>query len=42
VVRSQSGLTKTEIVEAIVHLAFYAGRPTAMSATQAAQEDFAA
>jgi len=37
----QNGLTKTELKEAIVHLAFYAGRPKAMSAIQVAKQIFA-
>ncbi|MGN9845474.1 carboxymuconolactone decarboxylase family protein [Nonomuraea sp. H19] len=28
----ENGLSKEELVEALTHLAFYAGRPTAMSA----------
>jgi 4-carboxymuconolactone decarboxylase len=37
----QNGLTETEIVEAITHLAFYAGWPRAMSAIVAAKQTFA-
>ena len=37
----QNGLTETELVEAIVHLAFYAGWPRAMSAIAVAKEVFA-
>lgn len=37
-----NGLTKDEIIEAITHLAFYAGWPKAMSAIQVAREAFAA
>jgi 4-carboxymuconolactone decarboxylase len=37
-----NGLTKAEIIEAITHLAFYAGWPKAMSAIQIAREAFAA
>src|SRR4051794_33586791 len=33
----QSGVTETELVEAIVHLAFYAGWPRAMSAITVAK-----
>ena len=36
----ENGLTETEIVEAITHLAFYAGWPKAMSAIGAAQKIF--
>jgi 4-carboxymuconolactone decarboxylase len=36
-----NGLTKDELVEAITHLAFYAGWPCAMSAATAAKEVFA-
>jgi len=35
-----NGLTKDEIIEAITHLAFYAGWPAAMSAAQIAKEVF--
>jgi 4-carboxymuconolactone decarboxylase len=37
----QNGLTETELKEAIVHLAFYAGWPKAMSAIQVAKQVFA-
>ena len=37
----QNGLTETQLVEAIVHLAFYAGWPKAMSAIQVAKKAFA-
>jgi 4-carboxymuconolactone decarboxylase len=37
----QNGLTETELVEAIIHLAFYAGWPKAMSAIQVAKQVFA-
>ncbi|WP_345763127.1 carboxymuconolactone decarboxylase family protein [Diaminobutyricibacter sp. McL0608] len=36
-----NGLTETEITEAIIHLAFYAGWPKAMSAIQVAEKVFA-
>jgi 4-carboxymuconolactone decarboxylase len=36
----QNGLTETELVEAIVHLAFYAGWPRAMSAIGVARKVF--
>jgi 4-carboxymuconolactone decarboxylase len=36
----QNGLTQTEIVEAITHLAFYSGWPKAMSAIMAAKQAF--
>ncbi len=36
----QNGLTETELVEAIVHLAFYAGWPRAMSAIAVAEKVF--
>lgn len=38
----QNGLTETELVEAITHLAFYAGWPRAMSAMAVAKQVFAA
>ena len=38
----RNGLTETEIVEAITHLAFYTGWPRAMSAITAAKQAFAA
>jgi 4-carboxymuconolactone decarboxylase len=37
----QNGLTETELKEAIIHLAFYAGWPKAMSAIQVAKSVFA-
>ncbi|HEX8109221.1 MAG TPA: carboxymuconolactone decarboxylase family protein [Kofleriaceae bacterium] len=37
----QNGLTETELIEAIVHLAFYAGWPKAMSAIPVAKKVFA-
>jgi len=37
----QNGLTETELIESIVHLAFYAGWPKAMSAVQVAKKVFA-
>ena len=37
----QNGLTETELKEAVVHLAFYAGWPKAMSAIQVAKSAFA-
>lgn len=37
----QNGLTETELKEAIVHLAFYAGWPKSMSAIQVAKQVFA-
>jgi len=36
----QNGLTETELQEVIVHLAFYAGWPKAMSAVQVARRVF--
>ena len=36
-----NGLTETELQEAIIHLAFYAGWPRAMSAIQVAKAAFA-
>lgn len=36
-----NGLTETELKEVIIHLAFYAGWPRAMSAISVAQEVFA-
>ena len=36
----ENGLTKDELIEAITHLAFYAGWPPAMSAVQAARRVF--
>lgn len=35
-----NGLTREELVEAITHLAFYSGWPTAMSALKAARQVF--
>lgn len=37
-----NGLSEEELVEAITHLAFYSGWPTAVSAIRAAKEVFAA
>jgi 4-carboxymuconolactone decarboxylase len=37
----QNGLTEAELKEAIMHLAFYAGWPKAMSAIQVAKQVFA-
>ena len=37
-----NGLTQEELVEAITHLAFYSGWPTAVSAIRAAREVFTA
>ena len=37
----KNGLTETELVEAIIHLAFYAGWPRAMSAIMVAKRVFA-
>src|SRR4051794_19806114 len=37
----RNGLTETELVEAITHLAFYAGWPKAMSAMAVAKQVFA-
>jgi 4-carboxymuconolactone decarboxylase len=36
----QNGLSETELAEAIIHLAFYAGWSRAMSAVEAAREVF--
>ena len=36
----QNGVTETELIEAITHLAFYAGWPKAMSAMAVAKEVF--
>ena len=36
----QNGVTEEELVEAITHLAFYAGWPSAMSAAGVAKEVF--
>ncbi|MGW7681540.1 carboxymuconolactone decarboxylase family protein [Kribbella sp. NPDC054772] len=38
----QNGLTEAELKEAIIHLAFYAGWPKAMSAIQVAKTIFTA
>ncbi|NUT20915.1 MAG: carboxymuconolactone decarboxylase family protein [Hamadaea sp.] len=38
----QNGLTEAELVEAITHLAFYAGWPKAVSAMNVAKQVFAA
>ncbi|ACQ82362.1 Carboxymuconolactone decarboxylase [Beutenbergia cavernae DSM 12333] len=38
----ENGLTEGELIEAITHLAFYAGWPRAMSAVGVAREVFAA
>lgn len=35
-----NGVTKDELIEAITHLAFYAGWPTAMTAARLAKEVF--
>lgn len=40
-IAKQNGLSEAELVEAIVHLAFYAGWPKAMSAIQVAKRVFA-
>ncbi len=36
----ENGLSETELVEVIIHLAFYAGWPRAMSAVRVAREVF--
>ena len=36
----ENGLTESELAEAIIHLAFYAGWPRALSAVQVAREVF--
>ena len=36
----ENGLTETELKEVIIHLAFYAGWPRAMSAVQVAKDVF--
>ena len=36
----ENGLTESELAEVIIHLAFYAGWPRAMSAVQIAREVF--
>jgi 4-carboxymuconolactone decarboxylase len=41
VLARQNGVTETEIVETITHLAFYAGWPNAVSAVAVAREVFA-
>ncbi len=38
---TENGLTETELMEVIIHLAFYAGWPRAMSAIQVAKAVFA-
>jgi len=38
----RNGVTQEEVIEAITHLAFYAGGPSAMSALQLAKELLAA
>jgi 4-carboxymuconolactone decarboxylase len=38
----ENGVTETELIEAITHLAFYAGWPRAMTAITVAKELFAA
>jgi len=35
-----AGLTKQEIIEILIHIAFYAGVPTAVNAFQLAKEVF--
>ena len=40
-IAKHSGLTETELEEAIIHLAFYAGWPRAMSAINVAKATFA-
>ncbi|MGC6588833.1 carboxymuconolactone decarboxylase family protein [Paenibacillus sp. Dod16] len=37
----QNGLSEEELIEAMIHLAFYAGWPKAMSAIMVAKEVFA-
>lgn len=37
----QNGVTKDELIEAVTHLAFYSGWPTAMSALMLAKDIFA-
>lgn len=39
-IAKQNGVTETELSEAIIHLAFYAGWPRAMSAVAVAREVF--
>jgi len=36
----QNGLTETELKEVVIHLAFYAGWPKAMSAISVAKQEF--
>jgi len=36
----ENGLTETELKEVVIHLAFYAGWPKAMSAVQVAKQAF--
>ncbi|MFE9007919.1 carboxymuconolactone decarboxylase family protein [Streptomyces sp. NPDC007875] len=38
----ENGVTETELIEAITHLAFCAGRPKAMTAITAARQVFSA
>lgn len=38
----ENGVTRDELIEAITHLAFYAGWPNAMTAAQTAKDIFAA
>ncbi|WBO64594.1 carboxymuconolactone decarboxylase family protein [Streptomyces camelliae] len=38
----ENGVTETELIEAITHLAFYAGWPKAMTAITTAQQVFSA
>ncbi|AQW55943.1 MULTISPECIES: carboxymuconolactone decarboxylase family protein [Streptomyces] len=38
----ENGVTETELIEAITHLAFYAGWPKAMTAITAARQVFSA
>jgi 4-carboxymuconolactone decarboxylase len=38
----ENGVTETELIEAITHLAFYAGWPKAMTAVAVAKQAFAA
>lgn len=40
-IAQQNGLTKTELIEVMTHLAFYAGWPKALSAINVAQRVFA-
>jgi 4-carboxymuconolactone decarboxylase len=41
VLARQNGVTETEIIEAVTHLAFYTGWPNAVSAVAIAREVFA-